>query len=75
MLCVLRCPSSTISSKDISLTTVWILIKLGRNDPYMGLFKNCPNGSSPQAKIDFQDENLKIFYSETTRPRALIFGM
>ena len=46
-LCVLRRPLSTISSKDISLTTVWILIKLGRNDPYMGLFKNCPNGSSP----------------------------
>ena len=47
VLCVLRRPSSTISSKDISLTTVWILIKLGRNDPYMGLFKNCPYGSSP----------------------------
>ena len=47
VLCVLRRPSSTISSKDISLTAVWIFIKLGRNDPYMGLFKNCPNGSSP----------------------------
>ena len=26
-------------------------------------------------KIDFQDENFKTFLSETTRPRALIFGM
>ena len=62
--------------------TGWILTKLGRNDPYMTLFKNCSNGSGPlhikvtQAKnIYFQDETLKIFLSETTRPRALIFGM
>ena len=41
-------PLSTIASKDISsLTTGWILTKLGRNDPYMGLFKNCSNGPSP----------------------------
>ena len=40
VLCVVRRPSSTISSKDISsLTTGWILIKLGRNDPYMDPFK------------------------------------
>ena len=25
---------------------------------------------SRRLKIDFQDENLKIFFSETTRPRA-----
>ena len=38
------CASSTIALKDISLTTGWILTKLGRNEPYMALFKNCSNG-------------------------------
>ena len=43
---VLRCVSSTIALKDISSkTTCWILTKLGRNQPYMSLFKNCSNGS------------------------------
>ena len=47
----------------------------------MALFNNCSNGSilcisrSHRQKIDFQDENLKILLSETTRPSALIFGM
>ena len=36
-----------IASKDFSLTTGWILIKLGRNDPYRALIKNCSNGSGP----------------------------
>ena len=46
----------------------------------MALFKNCLNGSDPlhikvtQAKI-FKMETLKMFLSETTRPRALIFGI
>ena len=30
---------------------------------------------SHRLKIDLQDENFKIFSPETTRPRALIFGM
>ena len=43
---VMHRPSSTIASKDIfSLTNGWILTNLGRNDPYMALFKNCSNGS------------------------------
>ena len=43
-----RPSSSTIASKDISfLTTGWIWTKLGRNDPYMALFHNCPNGFGP----------------------------
>ena len=37
-------PSSTIALKDISLTSGWILTKLGRNDPYFALFEN---GSDP----------------------------
>ena len=60
------CPqSSTIFSKDISLTTCWILTKLGRNGHEMALFDSCSNGFSPlhikvtQAKIDFRDENFK----------------
>ena len=39
----------------------------------MGPF--CCISRSHRLKIDFQDENLKIFSSETTRPRALLFGM
>ena len=63
-----RRASSTIALKDISLTTGWILTKLGRNEPYMALFKNCSNGSgllhiyicrSHRLKIDFQDENFE----------------
>ena len=57
---IVRRPSSTIASNDISsLTTAWILTKLGRSDPYMDFFKNCSNGSGPlhiyvtQAKIRF----------------------
>ena len=38
---VVHRPSSAIASKDISQTTGWILTKLGRNDPYMTLLKNC----------------------------------
>ena len=39
---------STIASKDISSEiTGWILTKLGMNAPYMALFKNYSNGSSP----------------------------
>ena len=30
---------------------------------------------SHRLKIDFQDENFQIFFSETTMPRALIFSM
>ena len=46
----------------------------------MVLFKNCSMvlvhciSRSHRLKIDFQDENLKNLI-ETTRPRALIFGM
>ena len=36
---VVRRASSTIASKDISLTTGWIFPKLGRNDPHMALFR------------------------------------
>ena len=58
-------PSSTIASKDISLTAAWILTKLGRNDPYMALYKNVQMvqvhciSKSHRLKIDFQDENFK----------------
>ena len=81
--CRQLCIENTIASKDISsLTTGWILTKLGRNDPYMALFNNCSNGSGPlhiqvtkaKNKI-FKMKPLKIFLSETTRTRALIFGM
>ena len=42
------CASSTIASKDIfSEKTGWILAKLGRNDTYIVLFKNCSNGFGP----------------------------
>ena len=43
----MRRMSSTVSSKDISLTIGWILTKLGRNDPYKALFDNYSNGSGP----------------------------
>ena len=47
-LCVVCHMLSTIVSKDISsLTAGWLLNKLGRNDPCMALFNNCPNGSGP----------------------------
>ena len=83
---VCRRPSSTFASKDISsLTNVWIWTKLNRNDPSMVFFNNCSNipvhciSRSHRLKIDFQDENFKshekMFLSEITRPRALIFGM
>ena len=59
-------------------TTGWIFTKLSRNDPLYGpLYKivqmvqvHCMSRSH-MLKIDFQDE----IFSETTRPRALIFGM
>ena len=39
-------PSSTVASKDFSsLTTCWILTKLGMNDPYMALIKKNSKGS------------------------------
>ena len=57
--------SPTIASKGISyLTTIWILTKLGRNDPYMTLFNNCSNGSGRlqtrlhRLKIDFRDKTF-----------------
>ena len=64
------------------LTGGWIFTKLGRNDAYMALFNNCSMvpvrfiSRSHRLKIAFQDENFKkIFFSETTRPRASIFDM
>ena len=42
-----RCASSTIALKDISEKTGRILDKLGRNDSYIVLFKNCSNGFGP----------------------------
>ena len=80
---VVRGPPSTIASNDISSqTTERILTKFGRNDPYMAFLKivqmflvHCIPGSH-RLKKDFQDENFKkIFFSETTKPRVLIFGM
>ena len=51
---------STFASKDISLTTSWILAKLGRNDLYIALFDNCSNDfGQHRLKIDFQDEKFK----------------
>ena len=35
----------------------------------------CFISRSHRLKINFQDETLKTFLSETKRPRALIFGM
>ena len=44
----LFCRPLTIDLNDISsLTTGWILTKLGRNDPNMTLFNNCLNGFGP----------------------------
>ena len=45
LMCVVRRASSTIASKDIFVTTGWILTKHDRNDPYIALFINCSNGS------------------------------
>ena len=43
-MCVVPRVSSNFDSNDISsLTTGWILTKLGRNDPYMDLFDHCLN--------------------------------
>ena len=51
---------STFASKDISLTTSWILAKLGRNDLYIALFDDCSNDfGQHRLKIDFQDEKFK----------------
>ena len=45
---------------NISLTTSWILAKLGRNDLYIALFDNCSNDfGQHRLKIDFQDEKFK----------------
>ena len=45
---IVRRASSTNASNDISFqTNGLILIKHGRNDPYMVLFKTCSNGSGP----------------------------
>ena len=73
-----RLLSSVINNlKNISSTTSWILTNFGRNDPFMALFKmvsfHCISRSH-RLNIDFQDEYLNIF-SETTRPRALIFSL
>ena len=78
--CVVRRASSTIASKDISSkTTGWNLTKLCMNDPYMALFINCSNSisRSHRLKIDLHDAKIKkkTFFSEITRPRALISGM
>ena len=43
--CVVSRPSSSIASKDIPLSTGWILTKFGKNDPYIALFNNCSNVS------------------------------
>ena len=77
---VVRRASSVVRRQQLlqrtSLTTGWILGILGRNDPYMALLKDCSKvpahciSRSHRVKIDFQDENFKIFFSETTRPRA-----
>ena len=63
---VVRRPWSTITSNDFSSeTTCSILTKLGRNDPYIILFKivqivlvHCTSRSH-RLKKDFQDENFK----------------
>ena len=48
MSVICRVSSTIVFFKDISsLTTGWILTKLGRNDPYMVLFNNCANGYGP----------------------------
>ena len=46
----------SITSKDISLTTVWIWTKLGWNDTYVALFNNCSDESGP---CIFRSDRLK----------------
>ena len=60
---IIGCLSCIVN--DYFKSTGWILIKLGRNDPYMVLFKivqmvpvHCISRSY-RIKIDFYDENFK----------------
>ena len=63
-----------------SETTHWIWTKLHRNDPWVVPYQSCSNGSdwcicrSRGQKIGFKMQFSKIL-SETTRPRAFIFGI
>ena len=65
-MCVVRRQQLLQRTSFSSLRTGWILTKLGRNDPYMALFKKIVQmvpvhciSRSHRLKIDFQDENLK----------------
>ena len=84
---IAHCPSSIVRVSTISLnisseTTWWILTKLHTNDPwvvpYIKVVQTVPVGCISRSrgqKIGFQNAISKIFLSETTRPRAFIFGI
>ena len=57
-------------------------MKLGRNVPWVKLYQNCSKNLIPHidlvamaTKRKKKTKSLKIFFSETRRGRALIFGM
>ena len=56
-------------------------MKLGRNVPWVKLYQNCSKNLIPPItgchgnKKGKKMKSLKIFFSETRRRRALIFGM
>ena len=66
---IVGCPSSYVRRQQLLQRTSppklldGFLTKLGRNDPYMALFKNCSNGSGPLhidlGKLGFKMKTLK----------------
>ena len=80
-----RCASSVINNcfKGHLLLNYWLdfwpnLVRMVLIWPSLKFVQMVPIhciSRSHRLKIDFQDEKLKIFFSETTRPRTLVFGM
>ena len=64
-----------------SETTNWIWTKLHRNDPWVVPYQSCSNSSDwlhkwvTGSKNRFSKCNFQKSSSETTRPRAFIFGI
>ena len=78
LLDVWRASSDLWHQQLLQRTSPKLLVGYGRNDPYI-----CPSIIIVQCmsnglKIDFRNENFKIFLSETTRPNwpnAFMFCM
>ena len=85
-VCPSVCPSVCALTFSLNIffseTTYQILVKFHRNVPTLVLFRICRNILIPSktlvamaTKLKFFLKSLKIFSSETIRPRATKFGM